>query len=349
MKIAIHQNKEIFNHSTTWDTVWINYCEKNNIEYEIVDCFHYDILRKLKKFDILLWHFSHYSLQEMQFARSIILSAKNMGLEVFPDHKTNWHFDDKIAQSYLLESINAPTPKYWTFYTKKSATQFFKKNAGYPLVAKLKSGSGSNNVKLLKNKREAIKFTKTIFDEGINPSPSFLYKTKSNVKSAKSIKTFLSRVKRIPDFIESLDKTKQFNNEKGYVYLQEFIPNDGYDLKVAVVGDKLSFLARDTRKGDFRASGGGTIRYDKSLITDEIRKIAFNVNEKLGFQCMGYDFVIDKKTNTPKIIEISYGFSHQAQLDLGGYWDKQGNWFDKPLNAPEVVIENIINKVSILK
>lgn len=344
MKIAIHQNKEIFNHSTMWDRVWIDYCKENNLDFDVVDCFHYDILERLKDYDVLLWHFSNYSLQEMEFARSILLSAKKMGLKVFPDHNTNWHFDDKVSQSYILGAINAPIPNAWTFYTLKSALSFFESYSEYPVVAKLKTGSGSNNVSLLKNKTEAVKYAEKMFGKGINPSPSLIYKTKSNVKSSKSLKTFISRMKRIPDFVQSLKTTKQFDNEHGYVYLQEYIPNEGFDLKVVVIGNKLSFLARDIRKGDFRASGGGSIRYEKSLITNEVREIAFGISDELGFQCMGYDFVIDSSTQAPKIIEISYGFSHQAQLDLGGYWDKEGKWIDEPLNAPHEIIKNLINE-----
>ena len=46
MKIAIHQNKDIFNHSSSWDHVWIEYCKENAINFEIVDCFQNDILEK---------------------------------------------------------------------------------------------------------------------------------------------------------------------------------------------------------------------------------------------------------------------------------------------------------------
>lgn len=169
-----------------------------------------------------------------------------------------------------------------------------------------------------------------------------MFKTKSNIQSSKDWNTFLKRIKRIPDFIETYTKAKRFPRERGYVFVQEYIPNDGYDLKVVVVGNKLSFLARDVRKGDFRASGGGSIHYDKRLITKEIRNISFEIAEKLGFQCMGYDFVIDKRDGSPKIVEISYGFPHTNQMNLGGYWDKDGVWYDQPLNAPQEVLENML-------
>lgn len=342
MKIAIHRNTDIFTHSSLWDREWEQYCKEMKIDYEIVNCFDNNILEKLKHFDILLWHFSGDSLQEMQFARTILTSAKNMGLRVFPDFHTSWHFDDKVAESYLLETADAPTPKNYVYYTKESALHFLKYDCSYPIIAKLRTGSGSNNVIKIDNYRQGAEYVNRMFGKGIDSSPKLFYKASSNLKSSKNIKTILNRIKRVPDFIERIKKNRAFSEEKGYVYFQEFIKTDGFDLKVVVVGDKLSFLSRDIRKGDFRASGGGSIDYDKNLITEEVRKVAFDLSSKLSFQCMGYDFVIDSKTKEPKIIEISYGFSNEAQIGLGGHWNSVGNWVDEPLNAPVEIIKNLI-------
>src|SRR5690606_13789461 len=104
-----------------------------------------------------------------------------------------------------------------------------------------------------------------------------------------------------PEFLRNYKKSKLFPNEKNYAYFQEFVPNDGFDLKVVVIGDKLSYIARNVRKGDFRASGGGSLYYDKTLITQNLIDSAFGVSDKLGFKCMGYDYVIDNITAESKI------------------------------------------------
>jgi hypothetical protein len=52
MKIAIHQNKDIFNHSSLWTDYWIDYCNKNNINFQIVDCYSIDILTEIRKYDL---------------------------------------------------------------------------------------------------------------------------------------------------------------------------------------------------------------------------------------------------------------------------------------------------------
>ena len=162
--------------------------------------------------------------------------------------------------------------------------------------------------------------------------------------SSKNLEDITNRISKIPQFFQTWKRSKQLPNEKGYVYLQEFIPNANYDLKVIVVGDKLSFVCRSVRKNDFRASGGGDLFYDKSLLTKEIRDIAFSTSDKLGFQCMGYDFVVNEEEKAAKIVEMSYGFDHKVLMGSGGYWDREDNWYDEPLNAPVEILKNIILK-----
>lgn len=341
-RIAIHINPVYSTHSNKWHHSWIEYCQRNKLDYEVVDCFQNNILEKLNKFDYLLWHFSNYIIQDMLFARSILNAAVKNGLNVFPDFNTSWHFDDKIAEYYLLKAVDAPIPESWIFFTKEESIKWLKNEALYPLVAKLKSGSGSNNVRLLHNSAQAIAYADKMFKKGFKNVPGVLFKASSNIRSAKNKGDFVKRFKRIPDFIQTLSRAKMLNRERGYAYFQEFVPNDGYDLKIIVIGDKLSFIGRKTRKEDFRASGGGDLCFDKHLVTSEIIGSAFNLSDKLNFQCMGYDFVVDKRTNTGKVVEISYGFSHAALLQAGGYWARDGNWHEEPLNAPEEVINNLI-------
>lgn len=342
MKIAIHSNKEIFDHSTLWTNEWIDYCEENSLKYEIVNCFSNNIIDKLRKFDILLWHFSHYSRQEMKFARSILYSAKSLGLCVFPNFNTAWHFDDKVSQNYLLETFKAKIPKYWVFYTYKDTKMFLDNFDDFPVIFKLKSGSGSSNVRLIKNKRKALKFAKKIFNKGFNPRPSFIFKSKSALKSSKSIKSIINKLKRVPDFLTSYINAKNLDKEQGYIYFQDYIPNKGEDLKVAIIGNKLSFLRRTVRKGDFRASGSGNIFYDKEDISKEMVESLFSLHEKLGFQTMGYDLVVNKENNNFYIVEVSYGFSFEAQYKLGGYYKKDYTWVNKPLNVPREVLRNLV-------
>lgn len=340
MKIAIVYNAKNATHSGSWSIPWKEYCENNQLKYEMVDETEMNLLERLFNFDVVLWHFSGFNYSHMMFSRSILFSLESRGIQVFPGYNEAWHFDDKIAESFLLQSIGASIPKYFFFMEKENAIQWAKSHQSYPIVAKLKNGSGSHNVKIMNNQREAIEYINTMFGEGFESNPSILFKGKSNFTSSKSFDVLFKRIKRIPEFLRNYKKSKLFPNEKNYVYFQEFIPNDGFDLKVVVVGDKLSYIARNVRKGDFRASGGGSLYYDRSLITRQIIDSAFGVSDKLNFKCMGYDYVIDNSNNDCKIVEISYGFSSQALLDAGGYFNRQGQWIEEPLNVPQEIIKN---------
>jgi glutathione synthase/RimK-type ligase-like ATP-grasp enzyme len=341
--IAIHQNKKLFDHSTLWTESWKSYCEKNQLDCVIVDCYESNIMEQLKKYDYLLWNINNYSYIDMEISRSILFSARQVGIKIFPDYNDMWHYDDKIAETYLLQSVDSLAPQSWIFYSLDSIKQWLDAKNELPIVAKLRCGSGSHNVKLLKSKSQILAYAKQMLGNGLSPHPSLIGKAKANYDSSKKSWTLMkSRIKRIPEFYRTLKQAKQFPNEKGYVFLQEFIPNNGYDLKVVVIGDKLGFIGRHVRKNDFRASGGGDLFFDKSLITSDIIQSAFNVSDILGFQCMGYDYVVNSKTGKGLIVEMSYAFSHTALLQSNGYFDRNGDWYNEPLNAPEEIMKNLL-------
>ena len=44
---------------------------------------------------------------------------------------------------------------------------------------------------------------------------------------------------------------------KDYVYFQKFLPNNKYDIRIVVIGDRAFGFIRYNRENDFRASGSG--------------------------------------------------------------------------------------------
>jgi hypothetical protein len=93
-----------------------------------------------------------------------------------------------------------------------------------------------------------------------------------------------------------------------------------------VIAGKAFAIKRMVRENDFRASGSGSILFDKNLIDQESLRIAFDVSAKLKAQCLAYDFVY--KDGKPLIIEISYGFANTAYDPCPGYWDEDLDWHD---------------------
>lgn len=333
-------------HSTSWSHPWLDYCQGKNISHCLVDWREFGAYEILVKYDIVLWHFSHYSHQEMIFARNILNALKAAGCRVYPDNSDADHFDDKIAQSYLLNALGLPTPTNYPLHSESAVEDWIGSESVFPIVAKLRSGSGASNVQLIKNSEELRSYSKKMFKSGFDSKPSLLLKVASNISSTRSLKQFLQRLKRAPEFFFSRKSAGKRSNESGYIYLQEFIPKVPYDLKVVVVGEKLSFICRGVREGDFRASGSGDLFYDHSLMSQAIIDSAFNAADAMNSDCTGFDMIIDPRTGSPVILEVSYGFSHLAIIDAGGFYSRDGSWKEIPLNAPQELLRRLIDEVS---
>ena len=132
---------------------------------------------------------------------------------------------------------------------------------------------------------------------------------------------------------------KMHHREKGYVYFQDFIPNNDYDLRVVVVGDKLVAEKRYCREGDFRASGSGLFEYGS--ISKEVLNIAFEVSEKLKLQSVAFDFIYNE--GKPLIIEMSYGFGTHGISNSPGYYTRDLNYHKEKPDLMGWMVENLIS------
>src|SRR5690606_28573686 len=116
MRIAIHHTEGEF-----FSKQWINYCIEKKLDYILVDAYSSNIVDELESIDIFLWHHSNYDYRDAIFAKQLLYSLAKKGIKVFPNFDTNWHFDDKVGQKYLLESIKAPLIPSYVFYSKREA------------------------------------------------------------------------------------------------------------------------------------------------------------------------------------------------------------------------------------
>lgn len=341
MKIAIHQWKGSFSDR------WIAYCEKHQIEYKIVNAYDNDIIQQLSDCDAFLWHHGHGIYQDVLFAKQLLYSLQTVGIKVFPDFYTCWHFDDKVGQKYLLEAVNAPFVPSYIFYSKADAYKWIE-NATFPKVFKLRSGAGSSNVKLVKNKREAYKFVNKAFGKGFPPYDR-MHSLKDRIKKWRGGKdSFEGVCKSFYRLLFPPKFTKMLATEKGYVYFQDFIKNDGYDIRVIVIGNKAFAIKRIVRKNDFRASGSGDIHYRMEDIPTQCVSLSFEVAKKIKAQCIGFDYVIDLNGNA-FIVEISYGFVVHGYDSCPGYWTDDLTWHQGSFNPQEWMMEDLIGQLESYK
>src|SRR5690554_2201484 len=225
MKLAIH------NSQTGFHPRWVSYCQENNVDYKIVDCYANDIIAQLQDCDALLWHYHQMNPKDLVIAKQILFALEHTGFIVFPDFKTGWHFDDKVAQKYLLEAIDAPMVKSYAFYEKRAALAWANKTS-FPKVFKLRGGAGSSNVKLINNKKQAVKIINKAFGRGFSNYDAWgsLKERWRQFKIGKS--NIKEPIKGIVRFFKPPKFAKVLGKECNYVYFQEFIPNLDFDVRI---------------------------------------------------------------------------------------------------------------------
>ena len=337
MRIGIHQREG------SYSARWIEYCEEKGIDYKIVNCFENDIIEQLADCDALMWHHHHESARDIQVSKQLLYALEGTEKVVFPDFSSNWHFDDKVAQKYLFESIGAPLVPSYAFYTRKDAVEWAHQTS-FPKVFKLRGGSASDNVKLVKSRVQAIRLIHKAFGRG--------FKRYHPVGSLNE-RWRLFRLGRtnffdvLKGWIRLLRPTyyaRILGRDKGYIYFQDYIPDNDYDLRINFVHNRCFAVRRAVRPGDFRASGSYMLDYDQSRIPEQVLKIAFDVASKLGLQTAAFDFVL--KNGTPLILEICYAFGLAEDTFDHGYWDQDLNHHPEAYNAYGWMVDGVIEKLN---
>lgn len=336
MKIGIHHSKNSYSER------WIEYCKFNNISYKVIDCYQNDIIQQVQDCDIVMWHFYHANEKDTLFAKQLLYAIAASGKKVFPDFNTGWHFDDKVAQKYLMESLDLPLVPSYVFYTKEEAL-IWANHTSFPKVFKLRGGAGSVNVKLVKSFSAAESLINKAFGKGFKHD-SLVPLKEIFQKYKKGKVSFISVLKGTARTVIPTQFSKINGREIGYIYFQDFIPNNDHDIRVIVIGgDKSYAIKRMVREDDFRASGSGNILYQKELFDDAIIKLSFDIADKLQSKCLALDYVFENGKQL--VVEISFGFSMAGYDPCPGYWDSNLEWHEGKFNPYGWMIDNVIKSV----
>lgn len=325
---------------------WIRYCLERNIPFRLVNVYDTNIIEQLKNCTGLLWHWDLNDYRSVLLARQLTFSLEKRGIRVFPNSQTGWHYDDKIGQKYLLEAVDAPLVKSYVFYNKKDALAWVNQ-ASFPKVFKLRCGSGSANVRLVKNKSCARKLIRQAFGSGFCAHDPigrlkerfWIFKRDHNLKAVIKIAGGVGRL-FIPREVE-----KFAPKEMGYVYFQDFIPGNTYDIRLIVVGKRCFGLRRYCRSGDFRASGSGMFSYMPDLIDLKMVRLSFDVAQKLKTQSVAFDLINDR--GILRIIEISYCYTIDCCDRCAGYWDSDLKWNPGSFEPQEFILDDFLKSLQI--
>lgn len=327
---------------------WTEFIRKNGHSVRLVNFLSPDCMEEARGCDGIMWRFIHSPSQKN--IASCVLNAIETCLDkpVFPNWNTRWHYDEKVAQFYLLKACKAPTPQTWVFWDESSALSWAKTTA-YPKVFKLSSGASSSNVIKINSYDQAASLIKRMFHRGIFPSNIHNNFSYSLLRDWNQIRKTISRFKQglMYGFSGIYPPLSPFEwrPEKESIYFQDFVPGNLFDTRITIIGNRAFGFRRFNRPGDFRASGSGLLDYETAKVDLNCVKIAFKVSREMGFQSMAYDFLF--QNGEPLISEISYTFLNRAVYQCPGFWDEELHWHEKQLWPEHAQAEDFLNLVTI--
>lgn len=297
----------------------------------------------------VMWHWFHYPHEQRLAALPILrVVEEHLRIPVFPDLATCWHYDDKIAQSYLLEALGIPHPQTRVFWRKEDALAWCEK-AEYPVVAKLSGGAGSMNVRLIRDAAAARAYVKQCFSaSGILVRPGLPANRLGRCWAR--LKRATKRAAQAPAYVlcdrfPALPNRTFWMPQKNYALFQEFLSGNEFDTRVTVIGNRAFAFRRLNRPGDFRASGSGRIEHDPEAIDKRCIRAAFDAARKLKSQSMSFDFLFRGEGREPVVGEVSYCYADWAVQQCPGHWDAALNWHAGRLWPQEAHAEDFLARI----
>jgi glutathione synthase/RimK-type ligase-like ATP-grasp enzyme len=340
MKIAINSSSQ-----EEYETHWAEYCEINNIPYKLINCLDSDVISQLEGCDGLMFHVNVGNKDRLIFGKQLLFTLQSGQKKVFPDFHNLWHYDDKVGQKYLFESIKAPLVPTYVFYEKKKALEWIN-STSFPKVFKLRNGAGSTNVKLVKDINMAKVLINQAFGKGFKHQVNPWYYLREKWRLYRLDKSKFGGVKAAIKRLFHVPKSeRKYGVEQGYVYFQDFIPNNTCDYRLQIVDGKCWGMIRKVREGDFRASGSNMIDFNPNNIPLDMVKLAFDMTKKLKMKSVGFDFVLDGEKK-PLVVEMSYTFGIADGELNEGYWDETLKFYPGKFNPFGWMVDGLVREIS---
>ena len=342
--ICVHAGKAGFHDN------WIRFIQGHGYQAKIINMLSNTALACISDCSAIMWHLSMLPTQ-LQAASLLLNSLEhNHAMPVFPNWKTRWHFENKIAQHYLFRILDIPTPRTHVFWNKEEALNWLN-SVSFPLVFKLARGASSINVEKVTNLRRAKQKVNSAFSgSGILSEPGY-YPVRRRLGSDKVRNSMANLLIRFFAGFRYIFSGKYpplprdwWMPEKNYVLFQELLEDNKYDTRITVIGDRAFAFRRFNRPNDFRASGGGKINHNPGEIDMNAVTMAFRISKMGGFQSMAYDFLYDA-TKTLCVSEMCFGYQNVAVHNCPGYWDSHLNWHEDSMWPEEAHVIDFIHSI----
>jgi glutathione synthase/RimK-type ligase-like ATP-grasp enzyme len=283
--------------------------EDAGIEYDIVDIDAHDWQARIAPYDLVIWRgrFMGPNLAT-HYKEKIYFIEQVLGKVVMPGYASVWHFESKVAQSYLFEAAGVATPRTVATVEYDDGQRCLAE-AALPIVAKKSHGASSANVRLLASRKTAERWLHSVF---------FTQAWERHTESHRGRVSPAATALRHGWFWRKVGQKLVRGEPDGVAYWQEFVADNPADLRITVIGDRhaIGFWRRN-RPGDFRASGSGLLDYE-TAIPEAAVEYCIGLNRRLGFDSMAYDLLF--RGDEFVVTEISYGYLDSAVLAAPGHF-----------------------------
>lgn len=343
VRLAIQQDEVVFpdGHRQSFAERWTDLAVSAGHEVRHVDVFSDSFFDDLAPCDGFMWRFGFPPVPRLVAKRIIPALEHGQGLPVFPDTNTIWHFEDKIAQYYLLSAMAVPQPRTRVLWNHGQALKHCEITK-LPFVLKLAHGFQSTNVRLVQSRAEARAWADELFGPGLasfNASPA-QWRGRYGRRARAAIRLLLGlRARGGADF------------SHGYMYVQEFLPGNGFDTRITVIGDRAFGFRRFNRDEDFRASGSGRIDWNPAEIAEGAIELGFSIARRLGTQAVALDVL--KRGEEFVVGEISYTGASWAIAECPGHWrrldagrDDRLAWIEGKVRPEDAIFEDFVKNLS---
>src|SRR4030042_3846139 len=182
---------------------WTKYCrffENNSFEYDLYNIHAQDWIERAEKYDIIIGFFSCSFCDLLEMREKYHFLETYLGKTTYPSSGHAHLYEDKCLESYIAKAKGIPFVTTYVSHDKADAL-ILVENLTYPVVSKIVPGSGSVGVELVRTREESRRIVEQAF-------------------SRNGRKTHLNCFR-----------------QKNYVYFQEYVPNDGYDIRAIVIGN----------------------------------------------------------------------------------------------------------------
>lgn len=346
VKIAIQRDEMVHPNGErqSFSNRWVELAQARNIEPVPVDVYSPDIIARISACDAFMWRYPSSARARSYGKRLTYAIEAGLGMPVFPSLQSSWYYEDKPGQHYFFETAGIPSANTQVFWIRQQAERFCDRTT-YAFVLKLAGGHQSSNVRLVQNRHEAMFYVDELFNHGVM---SLGYRPASRARLLlRRLRAAAALIKGHNPYGSTTDAELQY----GYFYAQEFLPDNGFEVSVIVIGKRAFAVRRFAHPGDFRTRGStGRMDWDPRAIGEDAIRLAYEVARKLGAQTMAVDIL--HRAGKPVVIEMTVNYAGWVVRECPGHWILDGEpqsgeltWLDSPMRAEDAVFDDFLSEI----